>query len=95
MTSPSTISPDSTIKTVDQEKAPSLEGHGDATHPGGESISGPVSGKDVQSPRDPINWFGILVLQALRAFQKDFQTAVTGNIPMMASHIKGNDGGRG
>jgi len=30
----------------------------------------------------------ILVPQALRAFQKDFQTAVTGNIPMMASVSK-------
>ena len=36
-------------------------------------------------PRDPLNWFGILVPPALRASRSNFQSAVIDIIPALAS----------
>ncbi len=37
-----------------------------------------------KAPRDPLNWFGILVPPALRDTQRDFTRAVTDSIPALA-----------
>ena len=42
-------------------------------------------GKTSGLPRDPLNWFGILVPPALRASQSNFQSAVIDMIPALAS----------
>lgn len=62
---------------------------------GGHEESKPIAGtsetifdeKDKISglPRDPLNWFGILVPPALRASQSSFRSAVIDMIPALAS----------
>lgn len=49
-----------------------------------------ASGKGKGPPvsPNPLNWFGILVPQALRAAQSNFQGAVTRNVPELASITK-------
>ena len=42
-------------------------------------------GKASSLPRDPLNWFGILVPPALRASRSNFQSAVIDIIPALAS----------
>ncbi len=42
-------------------------------------------GKTSGLPRDPLNWFGILVPPALRASQSSFKSAVIDIIPALAS----------
>ena len=39
-------------------------------------------------PRDPLNWFGILVPPALRASQSSFKSAIIDIIPALASTTK-------
>lgn len=41
--------------------------------------------KTLGLPRDPLNWFGILVPPALRASQSSFKSAVIDTIPALAS----------
>lgn len=41
-----------------------------------------------QSPRDPLNWFGILLPPALRQSQAAFESAATDTVPSLASTAK-------
>lgn len=55
----------------------------------GENIAANSESKVAKkSPRDPLDWFGILVPPTLRTSQGKFRAAVTGNIPALANVVK-------
>ena len=54
-------------------------------------IEAPKNAADAEydgSPRDPLNWFGILVPPALRQSQAAFKSTAMENIPALASIAK-------
>ena len=55
------------------------------TAPGTSEALLEEKGKTSGLPRDPLNWFGILVPPALRASQSSFKSAVIDIIPALAS----------